>query len=218
MSGLIYVFTGEGKGKTSAAFWTGVRASLRGMRVAAIQWYKEAVWPTAEQEIGKKLKLGNEILDWIGIYATRINANVLRSVFRGFAEENIITDPVKKIKSGKKVIICAGWKPGWSTDYDAVLLAKNFKTDAIVNMTNIDYVYSKDPKKYKSAKPVREISWKNFRKLGGNKWKPGLNRPFDPIAAKEAEKSNLKVIVIGNDLGNLKNLLSNKQFKGTIIR
>ena len=170
------------------------------------------------QEIGKKLKLGNEILDWIGIYATRINANVLRSVFRGFAEENMITDPVKKIKSGKKVIICAGWKPGWSTDYDAVLLAKNFKTDAIVNMTNIDYVYSKDPKKYKNAKPVMEISWKDFRKLGSNKWEPGLNRPFDPIAAKEAEKSHLKVIVIGNDLSNLKNLLSNKKFKGTVIR
>src|SRR3989344_8703888 len=55
-SGLIYVFTGEGKGKTSAAFWTGVRAALRGMKVAAVQWYKEARWPTAEQEIGNKLK------------------------------------------------------------------------------------------------------------------------------------------------------------------
>jgi len=53
--GLIYVFTGEGKGKTSAAFWTGVRAALRGMKVAAVQWYKENRWPTAEQEIGKKL-------------------------------------------------------------------------------------------------------------------------------------------------------------------
>ncbi len=54
--GLVYVFTGDGKGKTSAAFWTGVRAALSGMSVAAIQWYKEGRWPTAEQEIGKKLK------------------------------------------------------------------------------------------------------------------------------------------------------------------
>lgn len=54
-TGLIYVFTGEGKGKTSAAFWTGVRAVLSGMRVAAVQWYKEAAWPTAEQEISQKL-------------------------------------------------------------------------------------------------------------------------------------------------------------------
>lgn len=54
-TGLVYVFTGEGKGKTSAAFWTGVRAALRGMKVAAIQWYKEARWPTAEQKISQKL-------------------------------------------------------------------------------------------------------------------------------------------------------------------
>ena len=54
--GLIYVFTGDGKGKTSAAFWTGARAALSGMSVAAVQWYKEERWPTAEQEIGKKLK------------------------------------------------------------------------------------------------------------------------------------------------------------------
>ena len=42
LKGLVYVFTGDGKGKTSAALWTGVRAALRGMKVAAIQWYKEA--------------------------------------------------------------------------------------------------------------------------------------------------------------------------------
>lgn len=48
-TGLIYVFTGDGKGKTSAAFWTGVRAALAGMKVAVVQWYKESRWPTAEQ-------------------------------------------------------------------------------------------------------------------------------------------------------------------------
>ena len=49
--GLVYVFTGDGKGKTSTAFWTGVRMALRGKRVAAVQFYKEARWPTAEQKV-----------------------------------------------------------------------------------------------------------------------------------------------------------------------
>lgn len=47
--GLIYIFTGDGKGKTSAAFWTAMRLVLRGERVAVVQFYKEARWPTAEQ-------------------------------------------------------------------------------------------------------------------------------------------------------------------------
>lgn len=51
--GLVYVFTGEGKGKTSAGFWTAVRSALSGRRVAVVQWYKEARWPTAEQQIEK---------------------------------------------------------------------------------------------------------------------------------------------------------------------
>ncbi|KKU44664.1 MAG: Cob(I)alamin adenosyltransferase [Microgenomates group bacterium GW2011_GWE1_47_12] len=52
--GLIYVFTGEGKGKTSAAVGIAVRAALRGMKVAIVQWYKEERWPIAEHKLGEK--------------------------------------------------------------------------------------------------------------------------------------------------------------------
>jgi cob(I)alamin adenosyltransferase len=55
-SGLVYVFTGDGKGKTSAALGVAVRAALSGMKVAIIQWYKEKRWPIAEHKIGDKLK------------------------------------------------------------------------------------------------------------------------------------------------------------------
>src|SRR3989344_6060650 len=54
--GLVYVFTGDGKGKTSAALGVAVRASLSGMKVAIVQWYKEKRWPIAEHKIGDKLK------------------------------------------------------------------------------------------------------------------------------------------------------------------
>lgn len=54
--GLVYVFTGDGKGKTSAALGVAVRAALSGMKVAIIQWYKEKRWPIAEHKIGKFIK------------------------------------------------------------------------------------------------------------------------------------------------------------------
>lgn len=54
--GMVYVFTGEGKGKTSAALWTAVRAAKTGMRVVVIMWYKEARWPTVDQEIGENFE------------------------------------------------------------------------------------------------------------------------------------------------------------------
>jgi len=56
MNGLVYVFTGDGKGKTSAALGVSVRAALSGMEVAIVQWYKEKRWPIAEHKIGDKFK------------------------------------------------------------------------------------------------------------------------------------------------------------------
>ncbi len=170
------------------------------------------------QKAASKYKFNNEELDWLGIYATRINAHYMKTLFGSIAENIIVQNPTKKIDFNEKIILAAGWKPGWSTDYDAVLLAKNLKVKTVINMSNIDYVYDRDPKKFKDAKKIKKISWKEYRKIAGSKWKAGLNMPFDPIAAKKAEKLNLKVIIIGENLKNFMALLNNKKFEGTTIK
>ena len=170
-----------------------------------------------QQIASKSRKLSNEELDWLGIYATKINAHLVKSVFNSNADQNIISNPNQKINFKKNIVIASGWLPGWSTDYDAVLLAKNVGVNEVINMSNVDFVYDKDPKKHKDAKKIEKISWKNFNKLISHKWKAGMNVVFDPVAAKEAQKSGIKVNVIGKDLKNLENLLEGKKFKGTII-
>lgn len=157
-------------------------------------------------------------LDWMGIYATRLNAQLVRLMFGKLAHLLIVEDPNKKASFREKVLVAGGWIPGRSTDDDAVRLAKIYKADYVINLSNIDYVYSKDPHKFKDAQLIKEISWKNFRKIVGNKWDPGKNLPFDPTAAKLAEKNKLTVIIAnGKNLQNLKNILEEKKFKGTII-
>jgi cob(I)alamin adenosyltransferase len=47
----VYVFTGDGKGKTSAALGVAMRAVASGMRVAWVAWYKEASWRISEYEL-----------------------------------------------------------------------------------------------------------------------------------------------------------------------
>lgn len=171
-----------------------------------------------QENASKAKKLSNEELDWIGIYATKINAYLLRSVFSDNADDFIISDPTEKMNFKKNIIIASGWKPGWSTDYDAVLLAKNLGIREIVNMSNIDYVYDKDPKKHSNAKKIEKMEWKDYSRLVNGKWKAGMNAPFDPVAAKEAEKSKMKVSIVGRDLKNLGNLLDGKKFNGTVIK
>lgn len=170
-----------------------------------------------QQVSSKARKLSNEDLDWLGIYATKINAYLLKAVFGDKANNFIVENPNEKISFKKNIVIAGGWLPGWSTDYDAVLLAKNLGVKEIVNMSNIDCVYDKDPKKYSNAKKIEKISWEGYRKLISQKWKAGMNVPFDPVAAKEAQKSKIKVSIIGRDLGNLESLLNGKKFRGTVI-
>ena len=158
--------------------------------------------------------LHKEDVDWLGIHATRLNAHLLRTIFRDHAHARVIKNPTSKFNFKKKILIGAGWKPGWSTDYDAVLLAKNFNVKTVVNLTNLAHVYTKDPEKHKDAKPLNKISWQDYRNIVGDKWHPGLNVPFDPVASKVAQKSNIKVYILkGTNLRNLEKLFNKKRNK-----
>jgi len=162
--------------------------------------------------------LSRHDLDWLGIHSTRLNAQLLRNIFVGYAHSQIIKNPTIDIEADEPIIIAAGWQPGCSTDYDAVLIAKNLGATRLVNLSNIDYVYDSDPRKNPEAKKIEKIGWKEFRKLIPDEWDPGLSSPFDPIAAKEAEALNLEVAVInGTKLEEFSKYLDGEPFVGTII-
>jgi len=162
--------------------------------------------------------LSRQDLDWIGIHATRLNGQLLRNIFVGYAHQQVIKNPTIDIEADEPIIIAAGWQPGCSTDYDAVLIAKNLGATRLVNLSNIDYVYDSDPRKDPKAKKIERASWAEFRKLIPEEWDPGLSSPFDPIAAKEAEAIGLEVAIInGAHLEEFSNYLDGQPFVGTII-
>lgn len=175
------------------------------------------------QDAGQEImghQLTHDDLDWIGVHSTRLNAHLLRTIFRDIAHFKVIDHYDKKNENiTKPVVIAAGWKPGWSTDYCAVSLAKNYKAKAFINMSNVKMVYNKDPKKFSDAKTLKRLSWPEYRKLSGDKWTPGMNLPLDPIAAKLAQKIGLTVFILdGGNLANLERCLNGKNFVGTTIK
>lgn len=162
--------------------------------------------------------LTRDDLDWIGIHATRLNGHLLRTVFRDKAYPRVLKDPTRPFVWKRPIAIAAGWKPGASTDYDAVLMARKFKAQVVVNLSNVKTLYDSDPRKNPDAEPICEIGWKDFRKIVGSRWDPGANLPFDPVASKLAEKIGLRVILAdGKDLTNLKRILSGEKFEGSVI-
>ena len=157
--------------------------------------------------------------DWIGIMATRINAQLLKSCFGSYCKNDVVYNPtLEDLSFDGQVLVASGWKPGFSTDTDAVYLGEKFDAKTIVNLSNIVKVYTDDPRKNPDAKPLDSISWADFRKMVGDEWTPGKNCPFDPIASKKASELGMKVICAGGkDIPNIEAILNDKDFIGTTI-
>lgn len=174
-----------------------------------------------EYQAGLKaiIKTKSNELDWLGIYTTHLNAQLVRLIFGQLAQPELVNDyrsfDVKKWKYA--VVIGGGLKPGGSTDTNTTLFAKKAGAKMIINISNVDYLYTKDPRKFKDAEKICEISWKDYRQMMGSKWTPGMNTPFDPVASKLADQSKMTVILVGADMKNLSNVLSERPFRGTVI-
>lgn len=173
----------------------------------------------------KTIALTKDDRDWIGVHATRLNAHLIKTIFRKVAHPRINKNPRTKedlhshFSQGEGMMVAAGWRPGWSTDYVGVILAERLGARSLINLSNIKYAYTQDPNKFPGAQKIEKISWKDFRKIVGNRWDPGLNAPFDPVASRLAQKIGLKVIIAdGKNIANFKKILSDKKFQGTTIQ
>ena len=158
-------------------------------------------------------------LDWLGIKAANTNSELIRVILSDYAYPEVVKNPFRKIKTNKQIIIGTAFKPGSSTDLRAVQFALNLNADRVINLTDVDYVYDKDPNKFKNARPLKQISWLQYKKMFGTKWIPRLSAPFDPIATKLACRQGIEVVILnGRKLANIKKHLNNQPYKGTVIK
>jgi len=164
--------------------------------------------------------VSDENKDWIGIYSTRLNAQLLFSVLKSYKLSVLFQDILDIKEFGKySVIVSGGLKPGASTDFAATRAAVNFGIKQTIILGKPPYVYTTDPSKDKTARPINKLTWDEYFKIIPSKWTPGLSTPVDPIAARLAKKHNITVVVAdGKNLNNFKNILQGKTYKGTTIK
>lgn len=162
---------------------------------------------TSRKYAGAAEKLDNisvEELDEIGIAACQLNAHIVRLALKGL---NVSVNPDLDF-----------YTPGSSSDGAAVRTALRHSATKVINLTNIDYVYTDDPKKNPDAQKIEDITWTEFRKLIPEEWSPNLSSPFDPMAAKMAHEKGIEVASInGGKLEELAKYLDGKEFVGTVI-
>jgi len=182
--------------------------------------------------------------DWLGIYATRLNAQLWQTVFGKEADPEIIVGQPKNKDLKYPITLSSGWTPGWSTDYVAAALAEHFGAGIMVSAGKPAYVYpvrGRSPQGDRSHSPSAKaasngiysikdetldekhpfamMTWREYRRLIPKKWKPGDHSPVDPVAAQFCDQKKVDAIVVrGDDFANLGNLLNGREFKGTIIK
>jgi uridylate kinase len=127
--------------------------------------------------------------DYMGMLATVINALALQDVLErvgvdtrvmtairmeSVAEPYIRRRATRHLEKGRLVIFAGGTgNPFFSTDTAGVLRALEVEAEVILKATNVDGVYTADPKKDPSAKLIPELSYhdaivNNYAVMDGN--------------------------------------------------
>lgn len=164
--------------------------------------------------------------DHIGMLATAMNAlavgdalkqvgcdvRVMTSVeMREIAEPYIRDKALKNLKRKRVVVFgCGTGSPFFSTDTAAALRAAEIQAEIILKATNVDYVYTKDPRKYDDYEIIKETSHLNVIKE--------KLRVMDLTAISLCMDTNTPIRIFNlNNLDNLKKALLGEEI-GTIIK
>ena len=150
---------------------------------------------------------GEDHLHSIAMSLTQTNA----TIFASFLEDKEIFVPKTLgdayeylVDSNGKVMVSGGQKVGWSTDMDAAVFADILGVDRIQKISNIDYVYDKDPKEFFDAKPIKDMTWKKYFKLfnvvEGEQHEPNSNMPLDVECVQYCSRKGLSFLITGGKL------------------
>ena len=156
-----------------------------------------------------------------GMRATRMNALLVMEMF-GKEANDVLPKDMKEVENGlkkNKVVICGALRfaPHSTSDGTAARLASHIGSD-FINITNVDGLYSDNPKTNKNAKFIPYESWKDFEKRAlAIKHKPGQHFVLDQEAALLIKKHKIRTLSVGPSMANLSNALKGKKFVGTTI-
>lgn len=169
----------------------------------------------------QKEKVNERLLCLMGVGITRLNARLMANFFNGRACSSLPSSmrELKKMLKKNRIVFTGGlsFLPENTSDGTAASIAKEFKTD-FINMTNVEGLYNKDPRKFKNAQLIKKISFDEFDKIVKKlKYHPGQHFVLDQHASEIIRKNKIKTYIIGNDLKNLEDLVKGKKFFGTVI-
>jgi uridylate kinase len=159
--------------------------------------------------------------DKAAILETRQNAMLVLAALRDVYPNVPDNIELASAAMGKhKCVVMGGLCPGLTTDSTAVLLAEAIGSRRVVNITNVDGVYDREPSQL-GAKKFGKMKIADFLELAmrSDMRKAGTHFVFDSVAAKLAMRSGIRIdVVSGKRLGDVKKAIEGKPHSGTVIQ
>lgn len=162
--------------------------------------------------------------DYMGMLATCINALALQDALENvgvqtrvlsaiemaqIAESYIRRRAIRHLEKGRVVIFSAGTgNPYFTTDTAAALRGMEIGAEIILKGTNVDGVYTKDPKKYDDAKKIEHVSHYEALKQGlkvmdSTAISLCMDNSMPIVTFKLMEKGNILKVLMGDKVGSM---------------
>lgn len=167
---------------------------------------------------------GQEYLHSIGMSVTHTNANLLRAYIGD--PEIVVPQRLGEayellMDSGKSIMVCGGLKVGWSTDMDAAVFADILNESRITKVSNIDYIYDKDPSIVEDATPMKDMTWNEYFKLFNiqedSTHTPNGNIPIDVECARFCKKKEISFWISGGSRIKEASVFEDIMTEGTLV-
>ena len=169
----------------------------------------------------RALGAGETALDDLGIAVTRINARVLLAALpTAYPFPPRTFDEAIHASHAFPLVVMGGTHAGHTTDAVTVMLGDKARAERVVIATNVDGVYTADPKKDPAAKHLPKLTHADLLRItSGGDAKAGGAGVIDALGAKMLARSGLECAVVdGRDLKALEAaMLGRTDFHGSLI-
>ncbi|ADC65260.1 uridylate kinase [Ferroglobus placidus DSM 10642] len=163
---------------------------------------------------------GSEALcDYLGIEVTRINALLLAQAIKK-APKVIPKDfrEVEVLLKNYDAVVMGGTFPGHTTDATAALLAEYVNAEKLMIATNVEGVYSEDPKLNPEAEFFERLSPEKLVEIVyKSRISAGSKSVVDLLAAKVIERSRIPTLIFKGTVENLRKALRGEKVGTEIV-
>ncbi len=158
--------------------------------------------------------------DWAAIHVSRLFAQlfVLGLGEAGCGSVPVSLDEAEACLKRNKVVVLGGLRPGMTTDAVAALIGERVKADLLVKGSNVDGIFTKDPRKFSDAKKLDTLGFNDLSRIfEADNHRAGIHQVIDPEAVKILQRCRLKTIVVNGYVA--ENVLAavNGERVGTVI-